>query len=248
MPPRSPWSWTASPRARRPRSSRCARGPASGAGLNSVGTWAAASDTAGTIARYEVRWRVDGTPWRPDDAVRLDPPGKPQDEARSHLRPPPAGAGRRRQLEPLGGERGLRTGPVPGHQPDPRPIGRLDALLPVVDVRRHVALLAHAGRLGHSARSRGVRSRSSARRAPGAARRGSTSTARWRRRSTSADPPPRTARSCSPAPGRRPGRTPSRSSCSARPAGRGWTWTPSSSSRRRDHAAARVAGPVAVEW
>ena len=31
------------------------------AGLNSVGTWTAASDTAGTIARYEIRWLVDAT-------------------------------------------------------------------------------------------------------------------------------------------------------------------------------------------
>jgi len=37
------------------------RGSSLGAGLNSVGTWTTASDTAGTIARYEVRWRVDGT-------------------------------------------------------------------------------------------------------------------------------------------------------------------------------------------
>ena len=36
-------------------------GSSLGAGLNSVGTWTAASDTAGTIARYEVRWLVDGT-------------------------------------------------------------------------------------------------------------------------------------------------------------------------------------------
>jgi subtilisin len=36
-------------------------GSSLGAGLNSVGTWTAASDTAGTVARYEVRWRVDGT-------------------------------------------------------------------------------------------------------------------------------------------------------------------------------------------
>ena len=36
-------------------------GSSLGAGLNSVGTWAAASDVAGTIARYEVRWRVDGS-------------------------------------------------------------------------------------------------------------------------------------------------------------------------------------------
>ncbi len=36
-------------------------GSSLGAGLNSVGTWAAASDAAGTVARYEVRWRVDGT-------------------------------------------------------------------------------------------------------------------------------------------------------------------------------------------
>jgi subtilisin len=36
-------------------------GSSLGAGLNSVGTWAAASDTAGTIARYEARWLVDGT-------------------------------------------------------------------------------------------------------------------------------------------------------------------------------------------
>ncbi len=37
------------------------RGSSLGAGLNSVGTWSAASDTAGTIARFEVRWLVDGT-------------------------------------------------------------------------------------------------------------------------------------------------------------------------------------------
>ncbi len=36
-------------------------GSSLGAGLNSVGTWSAASDTAGRIARYEVRWLVDGT-------------------------------------------------------------------------------------------------------------------------------------------------------------------------------------------
>ena len=35
-------------------------GSSLGAGLNSVGRWPAASDTAGTIARYEVRWLVDG--------------------------------------------------------------------------------------------------------------------------------------------------------------------------------------------
>ena len=80
-------------------------GSSLGAGLNSVGTWTAASDTAGTIARYEVRWLVDGTQASPDDAVRRDPSDKPPDEDRSCLRPPPAGEGRRRQLEPMGGER-----------------------------------------------------------------------------------------------------------------------------------------------
>ena len=44
-----------------PPASALRPGSSLGAGLNSVGTWTAASDTAGTVARYEVRWRVDGT-------------------------------------------------------------------------------------------------------------------------------------------------------------------------------------------
>ena len=40
-------------------------GSSLGAGLNSVGTWTSASDTAGAVARYEVRWLVDGTPAGP---------------------------------------------------------------------------------------------------------------------------------------------------------------------------------------
>jgi subtilisin len=35
-------------------------GSSLGSGLNSVGTWSAASDPTGTISRYEVRWLVDG--------------------------------------------------------------------------------------------------------------------------------------------------------------------------------------------
>jgi hypothetical protein len=36
------------------------RGSSLDAGLKLVGTWTAASDMAGTVARYEIRWRVDG--------------------------------------------------------------------------------------------------------------------------------------------------------------------------------------------
>jgi subtilisin len=40
-------------------------GSSLGAGIKAVGTWTAASDGEGTIARYEVRWLVDGTPGSP---------------------------------------------------------------------------------------------------------------------------------------------------------------------------------------
>ena len=173
----------------------------------------------------------------PRDAVRLDAPDEPPDEARSCLRPPPARKGRRGQLEPLGGERGLRTGPVPGHQLDPR---RAGAWTPSYGSWLSGGTSLYSRTLGDSI-TRSFTGRAIAlvgTKSPRRGRRGSTSTARWRRRSTSADPPPPIARSCSPAPGRRRSRTPSASSCSARRAGRGWTWTPSSSSRRRDQAGA----------
>ena len=109
-------------------------------------------------------------------------------------------------------------------------------------VRRHVALRTHTGQVGRACRSLvaaialvGPKS-PEARQRQGLDRRRAGS-----RRSTSAGPPPRTARWCSPGRGPRPERTPSRSSCSARPAGRAWTSTPSSSSRRRD-ARARARG------
>ncbi len=94
-------------RAPRPRSSPCVPGRVSGAGLNSVGTWAAASDVAGTIARYEVRWRVDGSLGSPDDAVRLDPPGRSQDE--DLATPTPSACGR--VTPPATGAHGWRARP-----------------------------------------------------------------------------------------------------------------------------------------
>ena len=52
------------------------RGARLGAGLDSVGTWAAASDAAGTIASYQARWSVDGGLGSPTTLVRHGPHGR----------------------------------------------------------------------------------------------------------------------------------------------------------------------------
>ena len=170
----------------------------------------------------------------PTTLVRGGAPDGPQDEARPHLRPAPARAGRRRQLEPMGGEPrpSLRSCPrTPARRSPGRAAGRATTGRGCPAARRSTrapgAPCDHA--LVHGARDRAGRlEEPRARQGEGLHRRRAGDDGRL---------PPivcsRTARSCSPAPGRRPGRTPSRSSCSGRPAGRGWTSTRSSSSRRR---------------
>ena len=115
-----PVTSTARPRPSAGRRSSSGRGGTLDDGARAcVGTWAAASDPGGTIARYEARWRVDGelghASARSASTTRA---GQPADAARPHLLAPGPGPRRRRAT----GARGSRPATFepdadPGHQP-----------------------------------------------------------------------------------------------------------------------------------
>ena len=244
---RTRWSWTATPRAPAPvlalRSGDSSAPAWTRSGLGrGIGHGGHHRPLRGPLARRR-------HPRQPHGGLRRDAPGGPHDEARAHLRPPPPRPGRRRQLEPMGGERGLRPGAVAGHQPDPRPIGWLDPLLPVMDVGWHSALLATRG--ASITRSFTGRAIALVRPEEPGARQGEDLHRRRAARRRWTLPPALASigRSCSPAPGRRPAPTPSRCVVlGTRPAarGRGRLRHRSVGCRARGRPAAR--GALAAEW
>ena len=105
-----------------------------GDGVATRATWSPATDPGGSISRYQVRWRVDGSLDRQRIWV-VQPQRRAPDGSRPHVCPAGAGPGCGRKLERLGRERRGRAGPLAGHEPLARPRRRLEAREPVVGIR-----------------------------------------------------------------------------------------------------------------